>query len=400
MILKLPPDEFAHDPFFKRGPDSEWNACIGSQGDEHNYVDGYMQAALELVEIVIERESWGQRDTLVLPMLYNARHAIELVQKFSARRLLAGGLIRGPVNPHHQVDALWAMLSEAGLGDKVLRETIAALKPFVDSMAAIDEDGQELRYHTNIDDKQSLADRHIVSLEVIRDSLKVLAPLVETLQWRTMKFLDERETGTCTSRCSRSDIFTIARMMPPMDRWKEQAFDDAKVKVRADFGLSSNDFQKVVRIIKEHPELRALLGAETPLKHLTDDLIIASVKEWRKWHPPRDPNEKKSATASEIVKEILSEKTNVRGEVISAIDQMLTPEQFGELAALFYLSRDGTYSESFYAQARRWTPEYSVEERPSPEIYQLFSKTNFLRQLALSTAQIGRLTLAKTLSTM
>lgn len=60
MILKLPPDEFAHDPFFKRGPDSEWNACIGSQGDEHNYVDGYMQAALELVEIVIERESWGQ----------------------------------------------------------------------------------------------------------------------------------------------------------------------------------------------------------------------------------------------------------------------------------------------------------------------------------------------------
>lgn len=34
-------DRFPNDPFFKRGRDNNWNACIGTQGDEHNYVIGY-----------------------------------------------------------------------------------------------------------------------------------------------------------------------------------------------------------------------------------------------------------------------------------------------------------------------------------------------------------------------
>lgn len=400
MNPELPPDEFAHDPFFKRGTDSEWNACIGSQGDEHNYVDGYLQAAMELVNTILEKQSWGQRDTLVLPILYNARHAIELVLKFSARRLVKANLVQGPVRSGHKVDALWKMLDDANLGDKSLREIIAALTPFVDSMTAIDEDGQELRYHRNIDDDPSLADRYIANLEVIHDSLKVLAPLVEDLQWRTIAFLDERGTGTCTTRCSRADLFAITRLMPPINKWNEQAFDDAKIKVRADFGLSSNDFQKAINVIKKHPELRALLGTETPLRHLTDDLIVASIKEWRKWHPLRGPSAIKSPNAADIVAEILSEKNTVRGDVVAAIDQLLTPEQFGELSALFYLSRDRWFSESFYDQATRSTPEYSVEERPSPEIYHIFSKTNLLKQVRLSAAQIGRLTLAQTLSTL
>ncbi len=292
----MPSDEFANDPFFKRGTDSEWNAC------------------------------------------YNARHAIELVLKFSARRLMKANLVQGPVRSDHKVDALWKMLNDANLGDKSLREIIAALTPFVDSMTAIDEDGQELRYHRNIDDDPSLADRYIKNLEVIHDSLKVLALLVEDLQWRTIAFLDERGTGTCTTRCSRADLFTITRLMPPINKWNEQAFDDAKIKVRADFGLSSNDFQKAINVIKKHPELRTLLGTETPLRHLTDDLIVASIKEWRKWHPPRDPGAIKSPNAADIVAEILSEKNAVRGDVVAVIDQLLTPEQFGELSALFYLS--------------------------------------------------------------
>ena len=35
------------DPFFRLTGDTEWNACIGPQGHEENYVDGYMEAALK-----------------------------------------------------------------------------------------------------------------------------------------------------------------------------------------------------------------------------------------------------------------------------------------------------------------------------------------------------------------
>jgi len=61
--------------------------------------------------------------------------------------------------------------------------------------------------------------------------------------------------------------------------------------------------------------------------HLMDDLVVVSAKEWRKWHPPRDPGEMKSAKASDIVEEILSKKSTMRGDVIAAIDRLLTPEQ-------------------------------------------------------------------------
>lgn len=44
------------DPFFRLTGDTEWNACIGPQGHEENYVDGYMEAALYLSRAVLEKQ--------------------------------------------------------------------------------------------------------------------------------------------------------------------------------------------------------------------------------------------------------------------------------------------------------------------------------------------------------
>jgi hypothetical protein len=44
----------AADPFFETIADGQWNACVGVQGNEQNYVDGYIEAALELVAAVID----------------------------------------------------------------------------------------------------------------------------------------------------------------------------------------------------------------------------------------------------------------------------------------------------------------------------------------------------------
>lgn len=33
------------DPFFRPVADAEGNACIGKQGDELDYIDGYLEAA-------------------------------------------------------------------------------------------------------------------------------------------------------------------------------------------------------------------------------------------------------------------------------------------------------------------------------------------------------------------
>ena len=41
-------DPYSDDPFFKRNPVSTWNACIGKQAYEEHYIDGYIEAAMEL----------------------------------------------------------------------------------------------------------------------------------------------------------------------------------------------------------------------------------------------------------------------------------------------------------------------------------------------------------------
>jgi hypothetical protein len=73
------------DPFFALSEDTQWNACIGPQGTEENYLDGYIEAAIELASAVIEKNMHEKRDTLVMPILYTARHALELSLKFAGK---------------------------------------------------------------------------------------------------------------------------------------------------------------------------------------------------------------------------------------------------------------------------------------------------------------------------
>jgi hypothetical protein len=44
----IDPDPYENDPFLKRFFDGTWNACIGLQGHEENYMDSYIEYAFGL----------------------------------------------------------------------------------------------------------------------------------------------------------------------------------------------------------------------------------------------------------------------------------------------------------------------------------------------------------------
>ena len=208
-------DPYANDPFFKRIFDGQWNACIGRQGHEENYIDGYIEAAIELADAIFEKQLIGKRDTLVLPILYNARHAIELTLKFATEHLIKASLIKDDGRKlSHNIKAYWDHLHNSAIGDEKLSQTIAALKPYIDSLSQIDSDGQELRYHRKRDDDPSLAEHAVANLRLIRDSLRELEKLISALKYRTMDFIDERAAGSYTNRCSRTDLLAITRILP------------------------------------------------------------------------------------------------------------------------------------------------------------------------------------------
>ena len=82
------------DPFFAAVLNSEWIALLGEQGNEQNYLTGYIEAAIALASAVIDKRLISSRDTLVMPILYTGRHALELTLKFSINRLRRMGAIQ------------------------------------------------------------------------------------------------------------------------------------------------------------------------------------------------------------------------------------------------------------------------------------------------------------------
>ncbi len=388
------PDPYADDPFFRRVFDGDWNACIGRQGDEENYLDGCIEAAIELVDAVIDKKLFGKRDTLVLPILYNARHAIELALKFATDRLYEANLLKSNgIKRDHDIRAYWERLHEADVGDEKLRMVIAGLKPFIESVSRIDADGQELRYHRNRDNDPSLSEYSTANLKLIQHSLRELEKLLGDLKYRSVDFVDEWKSGACTACCSRRDLFEIARMMPARKDWATQAFDDQKEKVKARFQLSNRQFSNALHTIQGNREMAAIVGIENDLIYLTDDDVMWVAEQWRRVHPVRDENENDGMgldyfDASRF--EGMQERLALYAQVIEAIKGRLSADALADLEAIFYIERDRIFTEYYPQRVDQARKEHAVANDPEQEIRHLVEKTNLLQCLQRGAAKLGR----------
>ena len=396
-------DPYANDPFFKRIFDGQWNACIGRQGHEENYIDGYIEAAIELADAIFEKQLIGKRDTLVLPILYNARHAIELTLKFATEHLIKASLIKDDGRKlSHNIKAYWDHLHNSAIGDEKLSQTIAALKPYIDSLSQINSDGQELRYHRKRDDDPSLAEHAVANLRLIRDSLRELEKLISALKYRTMDFIDERAAGSYTNRCSRTDLLAITRILPRRNSWNSNVFDQQKVVVKEHYGLSNKQFSIALDRIQENREMRSVLGMESNLLHLTDDNIVSVVEQWRRLHPVREQDEDDLGLDYFDTRrfEAMKEEAGIRQEMLTAIEARLSPEALAELEAMFYLERDRVFAEYHESMIARALKEHAAAKDPKSEILHLMEKTNFLQCVRGAAARLGRLSLAERLKAM
>lgn len=396
-------DPYANDPFFKRIFDGQWNACIGRQGHEENYIDGYIEAAIELADTIFEKQLVGKRDTLVLPILYNARHAIELALKFATEHLIKASLIKDDGRKlSHNIKAYWDHLHNSAIGDEKLSQTIAALKPYIDSLSRIDSDGQELRYHRNRDDDPSLAEHAVANLRLIRASLRELEKLISTLKYRTVDFIDERAAGSYTNRCSRTDLLAIARILPRRDLWNSDVFDQQKAVVKERYGLSNKQFSTALDCIQENREMRAALGSESDLLHLSDDDVVSVVEQWRRLHPEgnRDDGDLGLDYFDSSRFEAMKETAAIREEVVTAIEARLSKEALAELEAMFYLGRDRIFTEYHENMISRILREHAAANDTKAEIMHLMQKTNFLQDVRDAAARLGRLSLADRLQAM
>ena len=381
--------DLAKDPFFRLTDDSEWNACIGPQGHEENYVDGYMEAALYLSEVVIEKELHVSRDTLVLPILYNARHAIELALKYVSKQLHDEGVLLDPPRANHKIREHLEKLVVAKFGDRQLRELLARLSPFVLSLAEIDDDGQQLRYAIDQAGQSSLEDRSLANLQVIHSSLRELSEVLKLLKRRTRAFCEEHRTGTFTAQCSRFDLMEMTRSLALVPDRRGDDYAKLRSAFKANYGLGNQTIENAIAVIEANREMGSLLGHSFALKYLSEEKVRFAVAIWEKQHPPRRNGgpESEVLTARQVMARVRSApSSHVSGRALIA---GLTPDELADLNTLFYLSRDRYFAESYDGLLEHTRREYLVLADHISKAAHLMSKTNFLREVCRALRMLG-----------
>lgn len=378
------------DPFFAVRFGADWNACIGKQGAEENYVDGYMEAALELASAVIDKNQPEKRDTLAMPILYNARHAVELTLKFVIGRLVGAGVLADPHPKNHNIKSLWDKLDRARLGDIALRGFVADLKIFVDSLHAVDEDGQQLRYPETQGGEKSLEDKALIDLEHVRGSLVTLQVILQNLRYRALHFASEQASGTFTRELSRRDLMAITEVLPPKSAWTTDAFTNAKVAIQSRFGLSSNQFSKAIDVIKVQRHMAGMVGIETDLEHLTAADLIFVVGEWMKV-PPQLEAASGSIGVSYFERDLSKIAARLQGlkDMVGAVHAALPPEKIADLEAVYYIGNQRLFSEEYHRLRISAARELEVGADPWEKISHLLQKSDFPKASARGVDILG-----------
>lgn len=384
----------ATDPFFEVTPDGHWNACVGQQGDVLNYVDGYLEAARELIAAVIDKRLMGSRDTLAMPILYNCRHGLELALKYTIDRLHRMGMVTETHPVNHDIMSHWQHLQRAAVGDRELRAAIGLLEPFVTSLSSIDEDGQELRYAVTRDGARSLNKIAVVNLPLIRDSIRVMSAILHRIKVRLFDLESERHTNTHTAECSRADLAEIAGRLGHHDTWRSESFDEAKRETMERYGIGSRKFSAAVTAIKQSAPLAAIVGYEASLKYLSDDKAIAAIQLWAEAYPPHDPADEDLGLDYFNRDHAFREHASTVRTLIDGTSELLTPDEFADLQVLFYIGRNGVFGEHYEEELERTRSEHARSGRWWEIIYHLMSKTNLLESVVNGAERVGRPSLA------
>ena len=388
------------DPFFSLNGPSHWNAFVGRQSEERYYIDGFLEAAVELATSVIEKKLSGQRDTLAMPILFTARHGLELSLKHAVSVLASGGILAGGAPENHDIAALWERLSAAPKCDAHLPILVSALEPYVRSLAAVDDDGQALRYYRRRDGELSLTDRSLVNLEVVLTSLRTMQQHLIDLGYRTVDLVEEKRSGTCTDACSRSDLFMIASRLPPREDWRSDAFENARLKLREDFGLSGRQLSDALNLIQGHRQLGSMIGIEFELAHLKDETANFAVELWRSLNP-RQPAQPLRASliipARKIsLEEIERTEAALKGAA-KTLSEKASEDELVDLETIYQIGRSSRWPEEYEA----WLGRTKAEQKsPAERTTYLLGKGNFQDALAEGVARLGRLRLGEALKAL
>ena len=339
---------------FEFHPESNVIACVGENGGTHDasIVKGFTEA----VKLLLDHAArGGVEDAIVYPLVYSARHAIELSLKIFIDLILEiihfkGDKVKKPINPievrknrhTHDIKKLTAFISEIYDFDERISDIYATHSKNID-LFYIDPEGDMFKYQRSTAGAERLKEERIthICLDLFVSQFLELQKQLEIANHKLSFLVNEYEQKTFTKTLSRKQLFEIAQELPLRSEWRNPEFGDIRASVKGKYNLSSKELSEAISTIENHREFSAEIGVENIFRNLSP----AAILEYRKIVTLRAETEVKPSrtlTMADCIKE-LSTTGKSKNEAFK--QSTLTAEDIAMLLAFWEVGGTSYYSE-------------------------------------------------------
>ena len=259
-------------------------ACVGDNGGttDEDIRNGFKRT----VELLTESLKTGSEveDLLVYPIVYNARHSIELSLKIVIKMLWRIEEKKGicyfeevlkerKKELHtHSIECLYKLACDK----KNIDRRIPAYFENIEDMIYFyyfDEEGDAFKYELNKEDEPHMIKNKIshVSIELLETEFKEVMKKFDDLIYFLDNCIFEYSLGTFTKSLSRADIWDISKRLPVYEEWRKEKFKEVKDEIKQEYHLGSKEFSDAVNLIKENREFSVNIGCEKVFGSITEN---------------------------------------------------------------------------------------------------------------------------------
>lgn len=259
-------------------------ACVGDNGGTTD--DDIRNGFKRTVEILIKSLKVSQEveDLLVYPIVYNARHSIELSLKIVIKMLWE--LERKKKISHsvefiaerkkklhtHNIEELYKMACE----NKNIDRRIPAYFENIEDMIRFyyfDEEGDAFKYELNKENQPHMIKNKIshISIVLLETEFKEVMEKFDELIYFLRNCMDEYSLGTFTKNLSRTDIWDISKRLPDYEEWRTEKFREIKEEIKQEYHLGSKEFSEAVNLIKKNRFFSENIGCEKIFGTITQE---------------------------------------------------------------------------------------------------------------------------------
>ena len=259
-------------------------ACVGENGGttDEDIRNGFKRT----VELLTESLKDGQEveDLLVYPIVYNARHSIELSLKIVIKMLweiegkkgikYSDEIIAERKNKihTHNIEELYKMACE----NKNIDRRIPAYFENIEDMIRFyyfDEEGDAFKYELNKENQPHMIKNKIshISIVLLETEFKEVMEKFDELICFLRNCMDEYSLGTFTKNLSRTDIWDISKRLPDYEEWRTEKFREIKEEIKQEYHLGSKEFSEAVNLIKKNRFFSENIGCEKIFGTITQE---------------------------------------------------------------------------------------------------------------------------------